>query len=238
MVKLLPYDPCVKIQWATPNPLYQICNAAANTMKGIFAKEQVVSTKIPSFLYRANHGSPLEHAVISFELTQISRACLDQLVRHRMGSFTSSSQHYQDHRDYPMRMSHKLIESYRAVKPAVGYMMNEAILGYSYLIDEGVQKEEARMLLPMSTEVRVIWTVNARSLANFINLRTCRRNVMEMLLLATRVRKQAQEWFPELFDDVGPDCTQPWVLCRQGKMQCDFFNRNEEMKLYDKDEQR
>lgn len=234
MVKLLPYDPRVNIQWATPNPLYQICNAATNTMKGIFAKEQVANTKIPSFLYRANHGSPLEHAVISFELTQISRACLDQLVRHRMGSFTSSSQHYQDHRDYPMRVSINMANPDATWTNLMDTVMSE----YAWALDNDVAKEEARMLLPMSTEVRVIWTVNARSLANFINLRTCRRNVMEMLLLATRVRKQAQEWFPELFDDVGPDCTQPWVLCRQGNMQCDFFNRNEEMKLYDKDEQR
>lgn len=231
MVKILPYDPKVEIFWATPNPASVVSRAAENTMKGIFAKEKVNKANISAFLYKANHGSPLEHAVISFEVTQISRACLDQLVRHRMGSFTSSSQHYQDHRDYPMRMSRTMAE-FANQGSSYGDLMETLISEYGWALDNEEPKEDARMLLPMATEVRVIWTVNARSLANFINLRTCRRNVMEMLLLATRVDKLARGWFPELFNNVGPDCTQPWVLCRQGKMRCDFFNRIAEMKQY------
>ena len=234
MVKLLPYDPKVEVLWETPEPAWLIATAAENTMKGIFAKEQVKRWDIASFLYKANHGSPLEHAVICFDISQISRACLDQLARHRLGSFTSSSQHYQDHSDYPFRVP--LVHTNPDSEWGQAY--EQSLRAYSLAIKSGIGKEDARMLLPMATEVRVIWTVNARSLANFVNLRACRRNVMEMVLLATRVKRHANKWFPELFDHVGPDCCQPWILCRQGKMQCDFFKRNEELKLYDKDEQR
>ena len=218
MVKLLPYDPKVEVLWSTPEPAWLIATAAENTMKGIFAKEEVKRWDIASFLYKANHGSPLEHAVICFDISQISRACLDQLARHRLGSFTSSSQHYQDHSDYPLRVSLPMSHN-----DGVRGQCEDAMQAYSEMLGQGHPKEEARMLLPMATEVRVIWTVNARSLANFVNLRACRRNVMEMVLLATRVKQHANKWFPELFDHVGPDCCQPWILCRQGKMRCDFF---------------
>ncbi len=42
-------------------------------------------------LIRRGHGTPLEHAIYSFEIT-CSRACSHQLVRHRIASYTQLSQ--------------------------------------------------------------------------------------------------------------------------------------------------
>lgn len=257
-VRLGPYDPKVTVLWSTPNPATQIARAAGNTMKGIFSdeseseSESAAALSLPPFLYKANHGSPLEHAVISFEITQISRACLDQLVRHRIGSFTSSSQHYQDHSAYPCRVPIYMtgdlndkkgispfnwagIDGSERLKLIAQETINEAINTYNYMISSGERKESARMFLPMAMEVRVIWTVNARALANFINLRTCFRNVIEMILLARRVSKTAELWFPELFSCVGPDCAQGHTICTQGKMACDKTKRLKELAKYDQD---
>jgi thymidylate synthase (FAD) len=43
--------------------------------------------------------------------------------------------------------------------------------GYHSLVDIGVAKEIARCVLPVAQYTEFIWTVNARSLINFISLR-------------------------------------------------------------------
>lgn len=212
---ILPYDPKVEVLWSTPNPTHAVCTATSNTMKGILAGEINPSSAVVKFLYQANHGSPLEHAVICFEVTQISRACMDQLRTHRMGSFTASSQHYQDHREYKAYMSSRLSQCNNG--PTI---LHTVVDEYAKAIDNGMPKEEARQFLPMAMEARVIWTVNARSLANFLNLRLCRRNTEEMILLAKTVRHKADMWFPALFGHVSMDCAQEHTKCRQGKMAC------------------
>jgi thymidylate synthase (FAD) len=43
---------------------------------------------------------------------------------------------------------------------------------YKYMISRGVAKELARAVLPVSMYTQFYWTVNARSLMNFLGLRT------------------------------------------------------------------
>ena len=47
-------------------------------------------------LIRAGAESPLEHIVFTFRISDISRACSHQLVRHRIASYTQLSQRYSD----------------------------------------------------------------------------------------------------------------------------------------------
>ena len=110
MVKILPYDPKVEIIWSTPNPVEVVTRACSNTEKGIFAQEVSPNAALVKFLYNAEHGNPLEHAVISFDITQIYRACADQLRTHRITSPTMSSTHYQDHSGYPHRVSLAMVD--------------------------------------------------------------------------------------------------------------------------------
>jgi flavin-dependent thymidylate synthase len=45
-------------------------------------------------LISLGHESVLEHAVATFEISGISRACANQLTRHRLASFVQESQRY------------------------------------------------------------------------------------------------------------------------------------------------
>jgi thymidylate synthase (FAD) len=45
---------------------------------------------------REGHGSIIEHASATFEISGISRACSHQLVRHRIASYSQESQRYVD----------------------------------------------------------------------------------------------------------------------------------------------
>ena len=47
-----------------------------------------------NMLSSIGHESPLEHATFTFAIEGISRACANQLVRHRIASYSQQSQRY------------------------------------------------------------------------------------------------------------------------------------------------
>lgn len=67
---------------------------------------------------------------------------------------------------------------------------------YRELIDRGLAKELARCVLPMGTFTQFYWTVNARSLMNFISLRVAESAQLEIRRYADAVE--------ELFADLMP----------------------------------
>lgn len=216
-ITILPYDPKVKIEWATPNPDRVVALACSTTQKGVFVSDPNPSQSLIRFLYEAKHGNPLEHAVICFSITDISRACADQLRTHRMTSPTMSSTHYQDHRYNQHRLPLELINSphFITVEKGIKHSMNN----YARMVDDGVLIENARQVLPLSFEVRYMMTINAWSLVHLLRTRLCYRNTIETVLCAIQLHAAAQEWFPNLFDHVSRDCEVDH--CREGKMQCD-----------------
>ena len=168
------------------------------------------TSKLGKFLLDADHTSPLEHAHYTFLIQGVSRSFLAQITRHRMGSFTSASQHYQNYEDYPAIIAgnSQLFES----------SLNDSYSSYLDLIDAGVLKEEARQVLPNACAVNLLWSVNARSLITFLRQRLCYRNVKEMQIFAGKVLSLAKTSFPEVFNYVGPQCFEE--RCKQGKMKC------------------
>ena len=164
---------------------------------------------------KANHTSLLEHAVCCVLISNVSRSFLAQITRHRMSSFTCSSQHYQDYRNYDDFIS-------PSAPHEVADAVEHANEWYKALVDTGVPPQEARQILPNSKGVNILWTINARSLVNFLNLRMCHRNVEEMRIFAEKMLDFAIDWWPDLFLQVEADCQMPAFgkACRQGKMYC------------------
>lgn len=214
------YDMKVKTKWATPDPGIEIREALTNTMADLskfetkWGQKGKVSSDLLYFLFRAEHSSVVEHAVISFMITGVSRAFLAQITRHRIGSFTSSSQHYQNYADYAMIIGEEL--NNLEIKEKV---FNKAISNYLYLVEKGVPIEEARQVLPNACAVNLKWTVNARSLWNFIRQRTCYRNVKEMRIFSSKILTEVINWWPEFYYVLGPPCYIDGK-CNQGKMSC------------------
>ena len=211
---LKPYAPKATLLWATAHPANVVALAAQQTMKK--DPEQLKDpSSLLSFLISADHLTPVEHTVICFRVSDVSRACFDQLVRHRVASYTSSSQHYQNYMSYDCFVHPDMVEDEYVIAT------HEAACGqYAIAIQNGVAKEEARMLLPMSIGVNAIVTMNSRSLINFLQLRLCQRNVLEMRMLAAQVYTMCRDWFPELFSMIGPYCFMNNGRCNQGRMTC------------------
>lgn len=179
------------------------------------------SEKLYEYVKAAGHTSPLEHINFLFLAEGVTRALLTQLTRHRHGSFTVSSQHYNDVSDW----------NYSDIQPAKTHKPGEASTifrdavracheAYVRLSSIGVEPAEARMVLPAASHSILYWTVNARSMLNFLEQRLCHRNTVEMQIFAAKVKAAVVAEVPKLFTNWGPQCTHG--LCLQGKMQCEY----------------
>lgn len=116
---------------------------------------------------------------ITVNFKNMSRIITQQLTRHRNG-ITQESQRYVDYSESPFNSPAKFKDKYdpeRIYDTPIGlYNLNE--LGYTltaiyrYLVDQGVDKEDARAYLPQNVQCgKVFMTFNLRTLFVFLNLR-------------------------------------------------------------------
>lgn len=142
------------------------------------------------------HTSVLEHASATFRIEGISRACLAQLTRHRIASYSVESQRYcevgrGDWYVTPPSLEGDELEAYHAA-------MRAAMAVYEDALAHGVRKEDARCLLPMATRTTLVMTINARSLQNFLSLRLDMAAQWEIRSLAAEMEKELaasdEEW--------------------------------------------
>ena len=216
-IKLMPYNPHVQMLRSTYEPERICAQAAMATQQcAIESMPQIPGTiSLIQNIAEMGHTSVFEHASVTFLLENVSRGCMDQITRHRIGSFTCSSTHYEAHEDSIYLVPAHLLQN-RAVY--------ESCLQTHYLYIAARNKDEigaeARQLLPLAISCRLMWTVNARSLLNFLRLRLCRRNMQEIIMVAEQVLTLSRNWFPELFDSKAPlpECMR--TKCDQGHMTC------------------
>jgi thymidylate synthase (FAD) len=139
------------------------------------------------FLMRDRHGTPFEHNAFRFHV----RAPLfvaREWFRHRVGSFNEFSMRYAKASDefyvpapedvrsqvgkpgsYSFEpVEHELAATTREQLQAV---YDAAYTVYNRLVEQGVARELARLVMPMGAYTEFYWTVNARSLMNFVSLR-------------------------------------------------------------------
>lgn len=142
------------------------------------------------------HTSVLEHVSATFRIEGISRACLAQLTRHRIASYSVESQRYREvgRGDWyvtPPALEGDELEAYRAA-------MRAAMAAYEDALAHGTRKEDARYLLPMATRTTLVMTINARSLQNFLSLRLDMAAQWEIRSLAAEMEKELaasdEEW--------------------------------------------
>tara|TARA_R110002167_G_scaffold244386_1_gene449931 strand:- start:52 stop:693 length:642 start_codon:yes stop_codon:yes gene_type:complete len=167
-----------------------------------------------SYLVRHKHWSPFEHATLTFEIST-SKAIGIQLIRHRSFSFQEFSQRYQDVKHLvspsePVEIR-KQCENNRQSSTEVfnpkllnGIMANTAIDQhlklshklYSDLLEVGVAREQARMILPLATNTKIHMTGSIRSWIHFLELRDDKHAQKEIQLIAKEIKKNFKEQLP------------------------------------------
>ena len=138
--------------------------------------------KLLGYLIKHKHWSPFEMVDMCLEI-KTSRAIAAQILRHRSFSFQEFSQRYSNAtnlEDITWRLQGK---TNRQVGEETYYLddVNQDIIDqhlklsttlYNDLIDKGVAKECARMILPLCTETTMYMKGSIRSWVHYIDLRS------------------------------------------------------------------
>jgi len=174
--------------------------------------------KLVGFIIKSGHLSTTEHISFNFAVEGISRAASHQVVRHRLASYNQQSQRYVRFKgDYeyitPPSIKEKDLEKkYKDV-------MEKTVSFYKDMLDEGIEAEDARYILPNAFETKMVITMNGRELLHFFTLRCCNRSQWEIREMSIEMLKLVKKACPIVFDNAGPNCLRG--PCPEGKFKCD-----------------
>lgn len=146
-----------------------------------------VPERLINALLKGRHGSPFEHTAFTFFI-EAPIFVFREWQRHRISSFNEMSGRYTELKPkfYIPDEDRKMINYGTKMKPKFSYDRNGAgkifrktleleTIGswtaYQEALDRGIANEVARMVLPLNVYSQMYWTVNARSLMNFLSLR-------------------------------------------------------------------
>lgn len=128
----------------------------------------------------SGHYSTIEHIQVSFAISNVSRACTHQLVRHRHMSFSQKSQRYVKEKGQFDYIIPPTIEKNPEMKLKFENLMSEISKVYGELTDAGILAEDARAVLPNATSTSLVASLNLRELIHLANLRLCTRAQYEI----------------------------------------------------------
>jgi thymidylate synthase (FAD) len=148
------------------------------------------SSGLIRYLMRDRHGSPFEHNSMTFYV-QAPIFVFREFMRHRIASYNEESGRYRELRPvfYVPGRERKLVqegkpghyvfvdgtdEQHATVVEQTKAACTVAYQAYQRMLDAGVAREVARGVLPVATYSSMYVTMNARSLMNFLSLRTKR----------------------------------------------------------------
>lgn len=173
--------------------------------------------RLIKFLINGRHGTPFEHNLFRFHVKApifVAR----EWFRHRIGSFNEWSLRYakvenpdfyvpdefrtQNGRpgDYKME---RWQGNHEKVKAVLLRHYQDSLDLYNYMLDQGIARELARLPLPMGLYTEFYWTVNARSLMNFLSLRNSPQAQLEIMVYAQVIE--------EIFNDCMPTTAKAFV---------------------------
>jgi len=169
--------------------------AARVSTKGEQSLEDVTadaerSKGLINYLMRARHGTPYEHNSMTFYI-HAPIFVFREHMRHRIASYNEESGRYRELRPvfYVPGPDRKLVqegkpghytfvqgtaEQHALVDAETRRVCTDAYAAYRRMLEAGVAREVARIVLPLTIYSSMYVTFNARSLMNFLSLRTKR----------------------------------------------------------------
>lgn len=179
-------------------------------------KEKLISRVINS-----GHLSTIEHVSFTFAIGEISRAAAQQLTRHRVASFSMSSQRYCQMKDMDMHVADS-IKNDPEVYKEFQEIANLAARFYTKITtrkQNPIPKEDARDILPIGWYTNIVMTMNCRELLHFFHERLCKNAQQEIRDLANQMLKLCKGVLPEVFKHGGPKCLH-YGYCNEGERSC------------------
>ena len=163
------------------------------------------------YCIKHNHWSVFEQSSMTVEI-ETTRAIAAQILRHRSFTFQEFSQRYADTKlleaivlpELRRQDSKNRQNSIDDLDPEVVDKLNKQMKTlfssssalYNQMLECGVAKECARMVLPLCTPTRIYMTGSCRSWIHYINLRSAHGTQKEHMVIAKAVKDVFVEQFP------------------------------------------
>ena len=163
------------------------------------------------YCIKHNHWSVFEQSSMTLEI-ETTRAIAAQILRHRSFTYQEFSQRYaastalgsidlpelrrQDEKNRQNStddLDPNLVET---LNKQMETLFSSSLSLYNQMLEDGVAKECARMVLPLCTPTRIYMTGSCRSLIHYINLRSAHGTQKEHMEIAEACRNVFKEQFP------------------------------------------
>ena len=164
--------------------------------------------KLLRYLIKNKHWSPFEMVSACFEV-ETSRAIAAQILRHKSLSFQEFSQRYSQATELEPIEFRMQGETNRQVgdEPAeldvntkirVEVLQELGMELYNDLIEEGIAKESARMILPLNTKTTLYMNGTLRSWIHYLEVRTSQHTQKEHRQIALAIQEILYKEFPTI----------------------------------------
>ena len=161
------------------------------------AEDKEKMLKLISRVISSGHYSTIEHIQVTFAISNVSRACTHQLVRHRHMSFSQKSQRYVKEKGQFDYLVPPTIEKNAELKKEYDEFMSKISDFYLKLTENGIPAEDARFVLPNATSSSLVTSLNLRELIHLANIRLCTRaqdEIRLMVRLMCNELTKEEEW--------------------------------------------
>ena len=197
-------------------------NAARVSFGGRSDKLTEKDKRLSKFLIKHKHFSPFRHQHIQI-IIKAPEFVMRQWYKHVVGIETTSSSVTKDHAwneisgryipvqeyyypevwrkqsDDNKQASEGELDDLQQKRMALVYktFMNQVEMAYETMVNSGMAKEQARIVLPLSQYTLVYWTASFQSVMNFIELRDEPTAQWEIQQYAKVLKEIMLETFPE-----------------------------------------
>jgi len=220
LIDVMPHADEVNVTFNDHIADYAIIDAARVSYQSGTTRKQT-DKQLLRYLMRHWHTSPFEMVEFKFEM-RLPIFVMRQLVRHRTASLNEESARYSVMEDVfyepdtlrAQSTSNKQGSAEGDFNPFIGpresatavmnHQTDEAYKLYQQLIDAGVAREQARMVLPVNLYTRVVWKCDLLNLLKMLRLRLDSHAQYEIRVFAEAIAefvKMHCPWTWEAFED-------------------------------------
>ena len=202
-VKLLNYTPLEVADIA-------ICKCYGNEPH---SDSEKVKARINRVANVSKHASTIEHLYYNFDIDGISRACLQEVARHRVASYTVKSSRYTlqelkkeellSYNEDVLNLIDSVVSKYCVLTShdLVNAKIARQLVHLRSVLMSGVPNDIAKYCMPEAYKTSLVMTINARSLQNFLELRSSKHALWEIRNLARALFEAIPEEHKFLFKE-------------------------------------
>lgn len=169
--------------------------------------------RLLAYLIKHKHWSPFEMVSMCVEI-QTSRAIAAQILRHRSFSFQEFSQRYSETQELEpvewrkqgktnRQVGDDVVELPQHLKHEFAQIQWNVKRLYNLLLQEGIAKECARMVLPLNTQTTMYMSGTVRSWIHYINVRATQETQKEHREIAEEIKQLFINNFPVISEAIG-----------------------------------